>query len=250
MKQTQDPPLRFVLITVFVLLLEAVINAMFSLGSIPLAVTIVALYIAYAIYGVVVKDHTIWVWLLFGFVTGLVELASNCDHYLVEDQKVLVYPEGLRMIGVSPSYLRFAWGLIFTVLGLVGLWIRNRRTSWVETALLIAAIGAVLIAVFENLARPSGWWYYRNTPMLVWSPYFVVIFEFLSTLVIVPVGWWISGRSVKSTYLWAIGAGVATGLWMCVAMRIGYWLVGPCSGAIFQIPCKTLNLPEGWGPLG
>lgn len=242
--------MRFVLITVFVLILVGLVNAMFSLGPMPLALTIGIMYVAYAVYGLISKDHTIWLWLLFGFVVGLVELASNCDYHIVTDPyQALVYPKWWRMIGVTPSYLRFGWGMIFTILGLIGLWIR-RRNTFVEATLLTAALGAIFILIFENLARQAGWWYYQNTPMLIWSPYFCILFEFLSTLLVVPVGWWITGSTIKKAYFWAIGLGVAMGLWMCVAMRIAFWLLGPCSGAILQFQCKPTRLPTPWGPLG
>lgn len=250
MKRTQDPPLRFVLIVVFVLLIEGVINAMFSLGAKPFAVTIVLAYVAYAVYAIKIRDHTLWLWLIFGFFTGLTELASNCDYFLVEEMKVLIYPSDFPKIGVTPAYLRFGWGLIFTTLGLIGLYIRKRSPTSVEATLLTAALGAILISVFENLARQAGWWYYQKTPMLIWTPYFVNVFEFLSTLVIVPVGWWIVSSPTKRAYFWAVGFGIAMGIWMCIAMRIAYWFLGSCDRSILQLPCTPPNLPVPWGPLG
>lgn len=242
MQRCKEPPLRFVLITTAILLVVAVVSAVFALRAVPLAVTIGLLYIAYFIYGVRTKDHTIWIWLVFGFVTGLVQVGSNCDVFLVEEKAVLVYPTDFPRIGVSPAYLPMAWGLIFTVLGLAGEWIRQRRSLSLPVAsIMTAAYGGVLIAMFENLARPAGWWYYKDTPILISAPYFVNVFEFLSAVIIVPLGWAITRESIKYAYLSAIICGIVMGIWMCVAMRIGYWLLGPCSGAVIQMPCSPVS---------
>ena len=241
----KEPPLRFVLTTLLILLIVAIVNSMFSLGSIPFALTILAIYTAYFVYGIRHKDHTIWLWLLFGFVTGLVEVASDCDYFLVEEMKVLVYPYDVPKIGVSPAYLPFAWGLIFTILGLLGEWIRLRR-SLLVSSLAVALTGGAVISIFENLARQAGWWYYQDTPMLVWAPYFVNVFEFLSTLLIVPAGWRITRASVERAYVWALGMGAVMGIWMCLAMRISFWLLGPCEGAAIQLPCIPVSLPPVW----
>lgn len=238
MIRTQDPPVRLVVITVSAVLLEAIINAIFSLGSAPFAVTVVVVYVVYIVYGAKTKDHTIWLWLLFGFVTGLVEVASNCDVYLVDEMKILVYPPDGMKIGVSPAYLPLAWGVVFTQLGLIGEWIRQRR-SIIIASLLTAAVGGVLISIFENLARQAGWWYYQNTPMLLAAPYFVNLFEFLSTLLFVLAGWQIARSKVKHAYVWALFLGVAMGIWMCIAMRISFRLLGPCQGAVIQLPCVS-----------
>jgi hypothetical protein len=244
-KRRKAPPLRFILATTCGLVVVSVVCAAFGLGPKPLFYGLLILYAAYFIYGVITKDHTIWLWLLFGLVTGAVEVVSNCDHYLVEDVKTLFYPDNFPKIGVSPAYLPIAWGLIFTVLGLTGEWVRQRKSLFVASV-ITALFGSALISMFENLARPAGWWYYRDTPMLISAPYFVNIFEFLSTLIIAPVGWGIARESIKSAYGSAIASGVLMGLWMCAAMRIGWWLMGPCSGAVIQLPCFPVSLPPVW----
>src|SRR5262245_21193523 len=155
MLQTEDFHIRFVLVMLSIVFVIGVINATFGLGSWPLAIAVTVIYLVYFIYGFKVNDHTIWLWLVFGFETGLVELESNCDYYLVETKKVLIYPDTLRKIGVTPSYLRFAWGLMFMHLGLLGQWINKQRNSRLEAVLLIALIGSIVIGVFENLARQA-----------------------------------------------------------------------------------------------
>lgn len=239
------PPIRFVVITLAILFAVSIVNASLQLGEWPLIVVIAALYLAFFIYGARTRDHTIWIWLLYGLVTGLVEVASDCDSFLVDEVKVLVYPPHGLKIGVSPAYLPMAWGLIWTMLGLIGQWLRRQQTI-LRHSVLIGLLGATLIAVFENLARQAGWWYYRDTPMLVWCPFFVILFEFLSTVVIVPIGWQIARSTLRNAYLWAIVFGVASGIWMCVAMRISFALLGPCSGALLQFPCLPLDYLPRW----
>ncbi len=243
--RSQDPPLKLVAVTIAILLVEAVVNAAFSLGPLPLVVTIVAVYVIFIVYGARTGDHTVWLWLVFGVVTGGVEVLSDCDVFLVDTMKVLYYPNTFPKIGVSPAYLPLAWGLIFTELGLIGEWIRQRR-SFVAASFITAGLGGVIILVFENLARQAGWWYYQNTPMLVWAPYFVTLFEFLSTLFFVAAGWRIASSALRHAYFWAVTVGVLMGIWMCIAMRISFWLLGPCKGAVIQLLCQPQSLPTYW----
>lgn len=243
--RSEIPPIRFVVLTLGVLFTVAVVNAIFRSGEVPLAITIILLYLAFFIYGARTRDHSIWIWLIYGLVTGLVEVASDCDSFLVNEVKVLVYPPDVPKIGVSPAYLPFAWALIWTELGLLGHWIRQRRTLLGPTV-LIGLLGAVLIAIFENLARQAGWWYYQSTPFLIFCPYFVMLFEFLSTIVIVPIGWMIARSSLRNAYIWAVVFGVLSGVWMCVAMRIAFFLLGSCDGAVIQIPCLPLDALPSW----
>ena len=245
MKRSEIPPIRFVVITLVVLFAVCIVNASLQSGETPLIVVIAGLYVAFFIYGAKTGDHTIWIWLLYGLVTGFVEVASDCDTHLVNEMKVLVYPPHRFKIGVSPAYLPLAWGLMWTELGLLGQWIRRKQTL-LRPSLLIGLLGATLIALFENLARQAGWWYYRDTPMLVWCPFFVLVFEFLSTVVIVPIGWQIARSSTRRAYIWAIVFGILSGIWMCVAMRIGFALLGPCEGAPIQLPCLPADMLPFW----
>jgi hypothetical protein len=235
----QEISQRFHLITLGILFTVAVVNAIFTLSWPPLFIAIVLLYIAFIWYGVRTQNHAVFVWLLFGFVTGLVEVVSDCDAFLVETRKVLIYPGNVPKIGVSPFYLPLAWGLVFTQLALIAESLR-KRFSILMSSLITSVLAAIMISVFENLAHQAGWWHYQNTPMLLHTPYFVNLFEFLSTLLFVLAGWRITRRgTTRSAYLWAIGIGVLMGIWMCIAMRISFWLLGPCEGAVIQLPCVT-----------
>lgn len=240
---TINPRLTFVLVTIGVLFLEAVVNAVFGLGAVPLAVTVVLLYIAFFIYGGKTGDHTIWLFLIFGFITGLVEVVSDCDYFLVVEQQVLVYPTGLPMIGVSPAYLPVAWGLVFTQLGLLAEWFRGYHRSLLAASAMTALVGMVMISIYETLARQALWWYYQKTATLVYSPYFVNLFEFLSSIVFVFVAWRLARGSRGARYSWAPICGVLTGLWMCVAMRFSFWLLGSCTDAVIRLPCVPLPPP-------
>ncbi len=239
---TINPRLTFVLVTIGVLFLEAVVNAIFGLGAIPLAVTVVVLYIAFVIYGARTGDHTIWLFLIFGLVTGLVEVVSDCDSFLVEQVKVLVYPDGIPKIGVSPAYLPFAWALVFTQLGLLAEWFRRNRSLRAASG-LTALTGMVMISAYESLARQARWWYYQDVSTLIGSPYFVNLFEFLSTFVFVFAAWRMAHGSLRAEYGWALVCGVLTGIWMCIAMRISYWLLGSCTDAVIRLPCFPLPPP-------
>lgn len=241
---TDRSSIRFVLVTLAVLWTVAVICAIFALGPIPLVVTVVGLYIAFVVYGFREKRPVVWLWLAIGLVAGIVEVWSNCDDYLVVVEQVLVYPDTFPKIGVSPAYLPVAWGLVFTQLGLIGDWFRRNNTL-LRAMILTALTGGALIMIFENLAHPAQWWYYQNTPMLFYAPLFVNLFEFLSTAVLVLIGWSIA-RGAKdpdnptkpAVTGWAIFGGFVLGIWMCVAMRFGYWMLGPCEGAVIQFACS------------
>ena len=248
MIRSTDPPMRFVLFTVGVLLLVAIVSAIGKLGAVPLAASVLLLYGAWVWFGVKTRDHTIWLWLLFGLATGLTQVGSNCDWWLCTHLETLIYPDNLPKIGVSPFYLPFAWALIFTQLTIIGAWILKRRDP-LTASILTAVIGGVLISIFENLAHPALWWYYQETPMFIWAPYFVNIFEFLSTLGFVLAAWRIARATVLwRAYVWAIGIGFGMGIWMCVAMRFAWWLVGPCEMAAIQLTCEPVPTPAGWPP--
>ena len=74
--------------------------------------------------------------------------------------------------------------------------------------LLTGLIGAVNIPFYEEMALRDNWWRYANCRMLLHTPYYIIVGEFLIAVAIgVLARWTRSGRWSRS-----LAAGVLAGL--------------------------------------
>lgn len=157
--------------------------------------------------------------LLFGLTTGWTELLA--DRWLVETTGTLLYLPGGPFVVSSPLYMPFAWTVVVTQLGYFGWWM-GKRWGLPAASLLIALFGAVNIPLYEQWAKNANWWYYRNTPMLGNTPWYIIAGEFLIALSL-PVA---IALVEKKHWSLSICAGVVQGLWVGVSYGLAFWLLG------------------------
>ncbi len=222
--------LRFVLFTIALLLLLDVISSIYGLGWKAITAT-TALILALDVAWIVLrKDRALLGWLVFGLVAGYAELVA--DWWLVRTG-TLVYPQNEPMIWDSPAYMPAAWAVVLTQIGYLSGWLRTKYP--VEKAAFATALFAgVNIPVYEHLAKGANWWHYDHTPMVFAAPYYVIAAEFLLAL---PLAYW-ADRIVRGSLRRSVLFGLAEGVVMLAAVLIAYWLVGPCVGAVIQLPCR------------
>jgi hypothetical protein len=179
------------------------------------------------------RHRNSWVrpWLVFGLAAGFAELAS--DWWLVTRTRSLVYPADEPHLLVSPAYMPFAWALVLLQAGVIAQWLYRHRGPWVA-ALLTALLCSVNIPLYEHLAKDAGWWFYRDTPMLWNAPYYIILGEGLLGITLAPAAvlLWRNRRPTIAALL-----GLLQGVVILVAYRIAWWLLGPCEGAVFSLPC-------------
>jgi hypothetical protein len=157
---------------------------------------------------------------VFGQAVGWTELCA--DAWLVQHTQTLVYPAGGPFVWTSPLYMPFAWGGLLTSNVLLGV-ILHRRTSLLTASLLVTALTGLYIPLYEYLAHASGWWSYRDTPMLLdVVPLYIVLGE---TIVGMPLVW-IGVRLEQVTAVGAAMLGCAVGLLIFVAYAFAYALTG------------------------
>lgn len=121
-------------------------------------------------------DATVRHLLAIGTIGGLLELLG--DHFLVHIAGTLVYPSGYPFLLSSPAYMPFAWAILITFMGYLGIRLRE------EVGTTAAYVGPAIFAFvaesgYESLASQGGGWVYTHAP-LGWighAPLFIVIAE-------------------------------------------------------------------------
>lgn len=212
---------RLVLTTLGLSFVGNAIAALYSLGWPAAAAMTIALLGIIGRHVLRHRDPILGRLLVFGLLVGFGELPA--DHFGVVTTATLVYPTGQPMIGVSPLYMPFAWGIVFVQLGFLAWWLA-RRWGAGRTAVVLAIVGGVNIPIYEYLAKYADFWYYRNTPMLFGAtPYYVILAETLLSLALPLLVASISARTSARTLV-ALAALEAA--WIYVAGRISYGLVG------------------------
>lgn len=176
------------------------------------------------------RDPVLARWLLIGFVAGWLEIVT--DAWLVAKTTTLVYPPDEPKVWASPLYMPIAWTLVLAQLGVLGGWLA-RRFPLPKATLLCALLGGSMIPLYEQMAHSAGYWSYRQTPMLMNAPLYIIVSEFLLSLPLV----WMYGVAVKQPRRVSALLGVAAGLWMLPSVQVAWWLVGPCQGALIQFRC-------------
>lgn len=177
------------------------------------------------------RDPVMHRWLLIGFVAGWIEITT--DWWLVANTSTLVYHADEPKVLDSPLYMPFAWTVVLAQIGVVGGWLAQRMPL-AAAMLATALLGGFSIPLYEHLAREADYWYYRDTPMLFNAPCYIIVSEFLLS---VPLPW-LHGLALRRSWPWSLAFGLVAGLWMLPSVWIGWWLVGPCSGAVIQFACR------------
>lgn len=183
------------------------------------SITILAitLMLSLVCYTVLRRDTFSAVLLAACIVAGFVETLA--DWYLISVDRSLVYVPGGPYIWQTPLYMPFGWAFALFSLGIIGHWI-DTRWGLLKATVISALLGVIIIPVWEHCAKYGGWWYYRDTPMIGSSPYYIILGECLVVaslpLALRYVSRWNSGLIV----------GVIIGLWILPAYWIGIQLFG------------------------
>jgi hypothetical protein len=164
------------------------------------------------------RDRLIPHLMLFGFAVGLAELPA--DAWLVQATGTLDYSiGGGPTIWRSPAWMPLAWEMVAVQFGYLGMRLHEWRKGW--GLLLAGAIGAVNIPFYEEMALRTHWWRYADCRMLLHTPYYIIVGEFL---IVVAIGylarWTRSGRWSHS-----LVAGVLAGLAILLCYAVGYWAI-------------------------
>lgn len=114
--------------------------------------------------------------MLFGLVTGIVELAA--DAWLVGFTRTLDYSiGGGPMLWRSPAWMPLAWEVVAVQFGYLGLLLQERFGAAGLAG--IGVLGAVNIPYYEELARRIHWWRYSGCRMISGTPYYIIVGELL-----------------------------------------------------------------------
>lgn len=111
-----------------------------------------------------------------GTIAGFVELLG--DYFLVHIAGTLVYPTGYPNLLSSPAYMPFAWAILITFMGYLGIRL-NDEIGGTAAYLGPSAIALIAESGFESLASSGGGWVYTHAP-LGWvghAPLFILIAE-------------------------------------------------------------------------
>jgi hypothetical protein len=220
----------FIVITMALLVVLCTLSAFLAPGWKSLAAIVFFFLILDVIYLCIYRDRILLHWMLFGLAAGWVELIA--DWYLIAETRTLNYPPDELMIWKSPVYMPFNWAMVLVQLGVLGTWLRNRHGLLWGTV-LTGMIGGIFIPFYEGLAHHADWWSYHDTPMFWHVPYYIVLAEFLLSVPLVVLDHLVENRSLMYSLL----LGVVEGLVILAAAVFAYWLVGPCQGAVIQLPC-------------
>jgi len=115
-------------------------------------------------------------------------------------------PGGGPMVWRSPFWMPLAWEMVAVQFGYLGMRLFEWR-GW-HGLLLTGLLGAVNIPFYEEMALRTRWWRYANCRMLLHTPHYIILGEFLIAVAIgYLAGWTRSGRWSRS-----LRAGVLAGL--------------------------------------
>lgn len=163
-------------------------------------------------YAVTKRDRLLGHLILFGLILGFVELFA--DAYLVDTTKTLDYAiGGGPMIWRSPVWMPFAWEIVGVQFGYIGM---RMFEAWKIPGLIGAGIlGAVNIPFYEEMALKTHWWRYQNCRMLLHTPYYIILGEFLIVL-----SFALLARGLRNL---RFGQTVFLGLMAGISIYICYW---------------------------
>jgi hypothetical protein len=155
--------------------------------------------------------------MVFGLVTGLVELAA--DAWLVDYTHTLDYSiGGGPMLWRSPAWMPIAWEIVAVQFGYLGLRLQEHFGKF--GLFLIGALGAINIPYYEEMARRIHWWQYSGCRMIAGTPYYIIFGEFLIAVAFALF----ASKLRRSDVVSAALAGVAAGAAIFISYAIAYGL--------------------------
>ena len=210
---------KFMLASILVTLSVAAISSATDAGWISAFILATGMYAIIAGFAYLTKDKFLFKLLLFGIIAGFIELFADC--WLVHSTMTLVYPQNEPMIACSPLYMPFAWAVVLTQVGYLGWLISGHKPLWVSM-LATMVLGLLFIPLFEHWAFGAEWWYYRDTPMIFNTPYYIIAAEGLICLVL---PFFFKAQSHKKFSLAAL-FGIIQGFWIWAAYTFSFMILG------------------------
>lgn len=210
---------KFIFASILVTLTVAAISSATDAGWISAFILAIGMYVIIGGFAHLTKDKFLYKLLLFGIIAGAVELFADC--WLVNSTMTLVYPQDEPTIACSPLYMPFAWAVVLVQVGYLG-WLISGHKSLGVSMLATMILGLLFIPLFEHWAFGAEWWYYRDTPMIFNTPYYIIVAEGLICMVL---PFFFKVQSHKKFSLAAL-FGIVQGFWIWAAYYISFMIVG------------------------
>ena len=167
------------------------------------------------------KDKAMARLLLFGLGLGVIELAA--DALCVRFTRTLDYSVARSpMLGLSPFWMPTAWMIVAAQIGYLGRRLIGKFGTGVGMT-LTAALGAVNIPFYEEMAFHAHWWRYQNCRMVGHTPVYIIIAELVIGLTLGPLA--LRAMHIGATWRTALITGVVGGLSTIWGGLVGYGLV-------------------------
>lgn len=210
---------KFIFATILLTLTVAGISSATDAGWISAFALAIGMYTIIGGFAYFTNDKFLYRLLLFGIIAGAVELFADC--WLVQSTMTLVYPQDEPMIACSPLYMPFAWSVILIQVGYLG-WLISGHKSLGFSMLATTILGLLFIPLFEHWAFGAEWWFYRDTPMIFNTPYYIILAEGLICMVL-PIFFKVQAHKKFGI---AVLFGILQGFWIWAAYYIAFIIVG------------------------
>ncbi len=194
-------------------------SSVFAAGWPAASLIVCANWLAFVTFAVSTRSGLVLRLATLGLTAGFVELLA--DRWLVETVGTLVYEPGGPFLLRSPLYMPFAWGAVLVQTGYVA-WRVSGRFGLVRGALLTAALGALVIPLYEWWARGAAWWHYRNARMIGPVPWGIVVGEAVCAGLLALLVRWTGPRR----WWLAAAAGALEGLGIWGGYLLGFTIFG------------------------
>jgi hypothetical protein len=210
---------RFVLTASLIGSVVLVVFALFAPGWVSASVWAVGLSLTFLIYALATRDALLLRFIALAFLAGWIELLP--DAWLVSHTDSLVYDPNEPFVSKSPVYMPLSWTAVLVQVGYFG-WLLSRKVPMYAAMLLVGVLGALIIPFYEFISIVGGWWSYRNVPMILGVPYYIIMAEGL-LMMSVPLLF----RAVEKAPLWLIPVlALLQGIIMWAAVWVAYSLLG------------------------
>lgn len=210
---------KFVVLTMILSLGGSVVSALIQGGwqsAMALNLIVDAVIVGYIIRN---RDGLLLRLLILAVVAGLIEVIVS-DPYFVKNGTLVYEPAGPFIID-SPLYMPFGWAYVLLQIGYIAWWVLQQRGPVV--AMVVATLmGGTNIPIYEALARHADWWVYKDVPMLLGAPYYVILGEAFIGMALPFVVRPLEGRPVI-TSVWM---GLLLGAWTFVSGWLAFQLAG------------------------
>jgi len=152
------------------------------------------------------RDGLLARFMLFGLALGFAELPA--DAWLVDATGTLDYSiGGGPMLWRSPIWMPFAWEIVAVQFAYVGMRLMH-ALGGVRGVLLTGLLGAVNIPYYEELALRTNWWRYVDCAMLLHTPYYIILGEFVIACGLALLGWRLRRAGIGAALLLGLLGGV------------------------------------------